>query len=51
MDLAKNRSPASTKLRAFGGSFILALVMSANLAMFFADPKTTMRAGNERPER
>jgi len=30
------------KLRAFGGSFVLALVMSANLAMFLADPKTTV---------
>ena len=30
------------KARAFGGSFILALVMSANLAMFLADPKTTV---------
>src|SRR4029078_1560210 len=30
------------KARAFGGSFILALIMSANLAMFLADPKTTV---------
>jgi hypothetical protein len=30
------------KARAFGGSFIFALVMSANLAMFLADPKTTV---------
>ena len=33
------------KLRAFGGSFVLALVMSANLAMFLADPKTTLSWG------
>ena len=31
--------------RAFGGAFILALVMSANLAMFLADPKTTVLWG------
>ncbi len=30
------------KARAFGGSFVLALIMSANLAMFLADPKTTL---------
>lgn len=30
------------KARAFIGSFILALVMSANLAMFLADPTTTV---------
>jgi hypothetical protein len=30
------------KARAFGGSFVLALVMSANLAAFLADPKTTV---------
>ena len=30
------------KLRAFGGSMLLALVMAANLAMFLADPKTTV---------
>ncbi len=30
------------KARAFGGSFILALIMSANLAMFLADPATTV---------
>jgi len=30
------------KRRAFGGSFVLALVMSANLAMFLTDPKTTV---------
>jgi len=33
------------KLRAFGGSLVLALVMSANLAMFLADPKTTVSWG------
>ena len=33
------------KARAFGGSFILALIMSANLAMFLADPKTTVAWG------
>ena len=33
------------KARAFGGAFILALVMSANLAMFLADPKTTLMWG------
>ncbi len=31
-----------SKLRAFGGSFVLALVMSANLALFLADRKTTV---------
>lgn len=30
------------KARAFGGSFILALVMSANLAVFLAAPDTTL---------
>lgn len=30
------------KARAFGGSFVLALVMAANLGMFLADPKTTL---------
>ena len=30
------------KARAFIGSFFLALIMSANLAMFLADPKTTL---------
>ena len=30
------------KARAFVGAFVLALVMSANLAMFLADPKTTV---------
>src|SRR5262245_35435771 len=30
------------KARAFGGSFVLALIMSMNLAMFLADPKTTL---------
>ena len=33
------------KARAFGGAFLLALVMSANLAMFLADPKTTLLWG------
>ncbi len=33
------------KGRAFGGAFLLALVMSANLAMFLADPKTTLSWG------
>ena len=30
------------KARAFGGAFVLAVIMSANLAMFLADPKTTV---------
>lgn len=34
-----------SKIRAFGGSFVLALVMSANLAMFLADPNTTLLWG------
>jgi hypothetical protein len=29
------------RTRAFGGAFVLALVMAANLAMFLADAKTT----------
>lgn len=33
------------KARAFGGAFLLALVMSANLAMFLADPSTTVSWG------
>lgn len=33
------------KARAFGGSFVLALVMSANLAVFLADEKTTLAWG------
>jgi hypothetical protein len=33
------------KARAFGGAFLLALVMSANLAMFLADPTTTLLWG------
>jgi hypothetical protein len=33
------------KGRAFVGAFLLALVMSANLAMFLADPKTTLLWG------
>ena len=33
------------KGRAFGGAFFLALVMSANLAMFLADSKTTLLWG------
>lgn len=33
------------KARAFGGSFVFALIMSANLAMFLADPKTTISWG------
>ena len=33
------------KARAFVGAFLLALVMSANLAMFLADPKTTLLWG------
>jgi hypothetical protein len=33
------------KTRTFGGSFMFALIMSANLAMFLADPKTTVRWG------
>lgn len=32
-------------LRAFGGTFVLALIMSANLAMFLADSKTTVSWG------
>src|SRR2546423_11753356 len=34
-----------SKLRAFGGTFVLALIMSANLAMFLADSKTTVSWG------
>jgi uncharacterized protein DUF1761 len=34
-----------SKARAFGGAFLLALVMSANLAMFLADSKTTLLWG------
>ncbi|MEO5754949.1 MAG: DUF1761 domain-containing protein [Chthoniobacterales bacterium] len=41
---------AFPKGRAFGGAFLLALVMSANLAMFLADPKTTLTWGMA-PER
>jgi Protein of unknown function (DUF1761) len=33
------------KARAFGGAFLLGLVMSANLAMFLADPTTTLLWG------
>lgn len=33
------------KARAFGGAFFLALIMSANLAMFLADPSTTVSWG------
>ena len=33
------------KARAFGGGFILALIMSANLAMFLAAPNTTVLWG------
>jgi hypothetical protein len=33
------------KARAFGGAFFLALVMSANLAVFLADSKTTFLWG------
>jgi hypothetical protein len=33
------------KTRAFGGSLVLALVMSANLAFFLADPTTTVLWG------
>lgn len=33
------------KGRAFGGSFVFALIMSANLAMFLADPTTTVMWG------
>jgi len=33
------------KARAFGGAFFLVLVMSANLAMFLADSKTTLLWG------
>lgn len=33
------------KARAFGGAFVLALIMSANLAMFLADPATTLLWG------
>ena len=33
------------RARAFGGAFLLALVMSANLAMFLADSKTTLLWG------
>jgi hypothetical protein len=34
-----------SKARAFGGSLFLALVMSTNLAVFLADPKTTVQWG------
>ena len=34
-----------SKARAFAGAFFLALVMSANLAMFLADSKTTLLWG------
>lgn len=30
------------KARSFGGSLVFALIMSVNLAMFLADPKTTL---------
>lgn len=33
------------KARAFGGGFLLALIMASNLAMFLADPKTTVLWG------
>ena len=33
------------RARAFGGAFVLALIMSANLAMFLADPTTTVLWG------
>lgn len=33
------------KLRAFGGSFVLALIMAANLAFFLASPNTTVAWG------
>jgi hypothetical protein len=33
------------KARAFGCAFVLALIMSANLAMFLADPTTTVLWG------
>src|SRR6187455_1295742 len=33
------------KARAFGGSFVLALIMAANLAMFLAAPGTTLQWG------
>jgi Protein of unknown function (DUF1761) len=34
-----------SRARAFGGAFVLALIMSANLAMFLADPTTTVLWG------
>ncbi|MBI3416635.1 MAG: DUF1761 domain-containing protein [Verrucomicrobia bacterium] len=34
-----------SKARAFGGSAVFALIMSANLAMFLADEKTTLAWG------
>src|SRR4051794_18499211 len=39
-DLAKGN-----KLKIFGGSFICSLLMSANLAVFLAEPKTTAAWG------
>ena len=34
-----------SRARALGGAFVLALIMSANLAMFLADPTTTVPWG------
>lgn len=36
----KEQAESGSKGRAFGGSFVFALIMAANLAMFLADPKT-----------
>jgi hypothetical protein len=36
---------SGSKLRAFGGSFVLALIMAANLAFFLATPSTTVLWG------
>lgn len=36
---------SGSKVRAFGGTFVFALIMSANLAMFLADSKTTILWG------
>ena len=34
-----------SRARAFGGAFVLSLIMSANLAMFLVDPTTTVLWG------
>jgi hypothetical protein len=36
---------SGSKLRAFGGGFVLALIMAANLAFFLASPDTTLAWG------